>query len=244
MVRFLIDPTMPWCILSYIRVISCTGAVCQRMGVRLYLLGVKCTVDLYVWRPWERGCAGLTARGQPEPCQLSASARPEGFGVLCICTLMSTQRHSDSAIAKIRKGLGLPPLKGPSVAETNRVFQSVCQTEYWLPGWTCMLGISLWWERTACRDDGELCLCSSAVVVFSLCAPAEPKRRFWFNWGLHLLKLELMLNSLQDLNHIFLFLIRMLDNDSLCFLAVCISLWYEELLAGEVTHSADAVERG
>lgn len=44
-----------------------------------------------------------------------------------------------------------------------------------------------------------------------------------------------MLNSLQDLNHIFLFLIRMLYKGSLCFLAVYISFTFfnEQLLPGE-----------
>lgn len=40
--------TVPLCVLSFIKVISCTGAVCQPMEEPLYLLGVKYTVCLYI----------------------------------------------------------------------------------------------------------------------------------------------------------------------------------------------------
>lgn len=47
---------------------------------------------------------------------------------------MSTQHQSSSSIVKIRTGLGLPPVKGPSVAGTNGVLELVRKMEYWLPG--------------------------------------------------------------------------------------------------------------
>lgn len=79
----------------------------------------------------------------------------------------------------------------------------------------------------------ELCLPMAqpvcAVVFVSPRDPAEPKHRFRFNY---LLNFELVLNSLQDLNHIFLFLIRMLCKECLQFPAVCISPTFTPRIAG------------
>lgn len=50
-----------------------------------------------------------------------------------------------------------------------------------------------------------------------------------------------MLNSLQDSNCIFLFLIRMLYKSSLCFLAVDISLTFMRGISG--TRSAEVVKQ-
>lgn len=92
------------------------------------------------------------------------------------------------------------------------------------------------------RGDGELCVLTAAQFCGSVlwCAllsvpPHNQSPIFCLIEDFYLLKLELMLNSLRDLNHIFLFLIRMLYKGSLCFLAVYISFtfFYEELLSGE-----------
>lgn len=171
----------------------------------------------------------------------------------CLCTAWRIWHrlhlHADvqptselSAVTKIRKGSGLSLSKGPSVAERNRVFQLVCNLEHWLPGWKCTLGIYLWLELTDFRGDGELCVLTAAQFCGSVlwCAllsvpPHNQSPIFCLIEDFCLLKLELMLNSLRDLNHIFLFLIRMLYKGSLCFLAVYISFTFfnEELLSGE-----------
>lgn len=74
--------------LSYIEVISGTGAVCQPVGTAVYLFGVKCTCVCRILGE------GLPAQGQQEHCQLAVSAQPAGFGILCICSLMSSPLQS------------------------------------------------------------------------------------------------------------------------------------------------------
>lgn len=79
------------------------------------------------------------------------------------------------------------------------------------------------------RGDGELCVLMAAWFCGSVswCALLSVSLHnhspaFCFIKDFYLTRLDLMLNSLQDLNHIFLFLIRMLYKGSLCFLAVYI----------------------
>lgn len=92
------------------------------------------------------------------------------------------------------------------------------------------------------RGDGELCVrmaarfCGSVLWCALRSVPLHNQSpAFCFIKDFDDLRLDLMLSSLQDLNHIFLFLIRMIYKGSLCFLAEYISFTflYEKLLSGE-----------
>lgn len=59
---------VPLCVLSFIKVISCTGAVCQPMEEPLYLLGVKYCMSIHLASLGEGLCrsdSAWTARAVP-----------------------------------------------------------------------------------------------------------------------------------------------------------------------------------
>lgn len=107
--------TLPLCTLSYIKVISGTGAVCHPVGTPLYLFGVKMCVCLASLGE------GLPAQGQQERCQLAASARARRIWHR-LHLLADVQPTSEpSAGAEIRKDSGLLPSRSLSAAKRNRV---------------------------------------------------------------------------------------------------------------------------
>lgn len=81
-----------------------------------------------------------------------------------------------------------------------------------------MVNCVSWWQH------GSVALCYG--VLSSLCPCTTTAQLFCFIKDFYLLRLDLTLNSLRDLNHIFLVLIRMLYKGSLCFLAVYISFTF------------------